>query len=71
MDDNIETLDHHAMKELRRKSKEAKREKFLEESRKRLDKIMTTKIRTAFIGAIDAFEQSFGFLWGQDKKDSE
>jgi hypothetical protein len=71
MDDNIETLSHHAMKELSKKSREAKREKFLENSRKRLDKIMTTKIRTSFIGAIDAFERNFGFLWGQEKEESE
>jgi hypothetical protein len=34
-----------------------------------LDKIITTKIRTSFIGALDNFEQRFGFLWGHNKNE--
>ena len=46
------------------KAREARQQKFLESSRRRLDKIVSTKIRTTFIGAIAAFEEEFGFLWG-------
>lgn len=37
---------------------------FAEQSRKRLQKIAATKIRTTFIGSLSEFEKSFGFLWG-------
>lgn len=57
--------------EMTRKSQEASNKNFAEESRKRLTKILTTKITTTFIGSLAAFEKAFGFLWGQGKKDSE
>jgi hypothetical protein len=41
-------------------------------SRTRLQRITTTKMRTAFIGALSAVEQSFGELWRHSKSvDSE
>ena len=52
------------IKILNEKAREARQKKFLESSRKHLDKIVKTKITTAFIGALDAFESEFGFLWG-------
>lgn len=51
---------------LMNKAKEARKQKFLESSRRRLDKIVSTKITTTFIGAIAAFEEEFGFLWGHN-----
>jgi hypothetical protein len=46
------------------KVQQSRNEKYLEASRNRLDKIVSQKIRTSFIGALSAFEDVFGFLWG-------
>lgn len=35
-------------------------------SKTRLQRILATKMRTAFIGALSAVEQSFGELWGHN-----
>lgn len=48
------------------KIKEARRQKYLEACRKRLSMIAETKVKTAFIGALDAFEKEFGDLWGRN-----
>ena len=56
---------------LKQKSKEASEARYVEESRKRLDKIISQKLQTTFIGALSSFEKSFGFLWGLNKKPSE
>lgn len=56
---------------MKRQSVEASKTRFTEESRKRLDKILSTKMNTTFVGAIAAFEKCFGFLWGQTKKHEE
>lgn len=53
---------------LQQKSREASQANFAEESRKRLDKIISQKMQTTFIGAISAFESNFSFLWGSNKK---
>jgi hypothetical protein len=69
MDDKMEdtcVLSHGQMKALVERMRQAKDEKFIEHSRKRLDKIVSTKVRTTFIGALAAFEDEFGFLWGHD-----
>ena len=68
MDERSEApvLSHGAMKALSTKMKAAREERYLEQSRRRLDKIVSTKVRTAFIGALASFEDEFGFLWGQD-----
>lgn len=67
MDERKESpvLSHGQMKALSQKMKQAKEERYLEQSRRRLDKIVSTKVRTAFIGSLAAFEAEFGFLWGQ------
>jgi len=65
--ETAENLSHSQLAMLRSQIKKANEEKRLESYRKRLDKIITTKIRTSFIGALANFEESFGFLWGQDK----
>ncbi len=62
-------LSRGQMQALSRKMKEVKDQRLLEESRKRLDKIVCTKVRTAFIGALAAFEEQFGFLWGHGLED--
>lgn len=63
----MEKLSFAQLKSLTAKAKQASEEKFREVSRKRLDKIISTKIRTTFIGAIAAVEEYMGFLWGSGK----
>jgi hypothetical protein len=43
------------------------KERYKEESKKRLQGIVEKKIQTSFIGALSSFEEFFGFLWGNDK----
>lgn len=54
------------LKVMKEQAKKAKEEKYLEASKRRLENILETKIRTAFIGALAAFEEQFGGLWGHD-----
>lgn len=56
---------------MKQKSREASEAKYVDESRKRLDRIITQKLNTTFIGAISTFEKNFSFLWGAGKKESE
>jgi len=65
------SLSDNQMKALVSRAKEAKEQRYLELSRQRLDKLVSTKIRTAFIGALAAFEEGYGFLWGHGKDESE
>lgn len=65
----MEGYTHEEMVKLKKQAREAKQKHLLEESKKRLFKIIKTKITTSFIGAINAFEEEFGFLWahGEDR----
>ncbi|NBQ17042.1 hypothetical protein EBU24_01875 [bacterium] len=47
-----------------KKDEDRNRKKYENESKVRLQKIITTKLRTSFIGALSSFEQTFGDLWG-------
>jgi lipoate-protein ligase A len=53
------------------KIKEGRRQKFLDNCRKRLSNIAETKLKTTFIGALDAFEKEFGDLWGSGIDEEE
>lgn len=50
-----------------RVSKSAKADKYSNDSKERLTKIATTKIKTTMIGALSMIEKHFGFLWGLDE----
>lgn len=39
--------------------------------KRRLSNTMKTRIKTAFIGSLNQFEDMFGFLWGNGKNESE
>ncbi len=41
--------------------------KYNQDSKERLTKIATTKIKTTMIGALFVIEKHFGFLWGLDE----
>jgi hypothetical protein len=64
-----EPMDFKSLKALKKKMKEESQQKYLDESKRRLAKIMETKLKTAFIGALSHFEQEFGFLWGHEQQD--
>ena len=65
----LRPLNHYQLKTAQQKQKEAKDLRYREKSKKRLVNIISTKIKTSFIGSIAAFEDGFGFLWGHDKDD--
>jgi transcription termination factor Rho len=67
--DNEEVLSHSQLKKLKERAKKVREERYQEQSRKRLDNIISKKIKTTFIGAIAAFEEEFGFLWGANKSE--
>lgn len=46
-----------------------KKVNYSEESRIRLETILIKKIQTTMIGALSAIEDTFGFLWGKDKRE--
>ena len=60
----MEPMDVHGLRALKKKMKEDNEQKYMDESNKRLCKIVEPKITTPFIGALSQFEQEFGFLWG-------
>jgi hypothetical protein len=55
----------------REQHKLSSRENYQNQSRRRLQKIVETKINTTMIGSISAIEQKFGKLWGQGKPASQ
>ena len=63
-----EHMDFKSLKALKKKMQEENQQRYLDESKKRLSKIVETKLKTAFIGALSNFEQEFGFLWGHEQK---
>ena len=71
MGDQEQKLSTYQLSAIRKKQKELRELKYKEESKKRLTNIVTTKIKTSFIGAIASVEDGFGFLWGIGKPDAE
>lgn len=61
--------DFYRMKKLVDTAKENDKIKYQQDSKKRLEKIIETKNKTSFIGAISAFEELFGFLWGNQNNE--
>jgi hypothetical protein len=45
------------------------KEKYAANSKQRLKRICSTKMRTSFIGALSQFEGFFGLLWGHGQDD--
>jgi hypothetical protein len=62
----MDELDPCQLMALKKKIRKENEDKYLQDSKKRLQSIIETKIRTTFIGALDAFERTFGDLWGYD-----
>ena len=66
-----EKLTHYQLVAANQKQRELKDNKYKDKSKKRLTNIVSTKIKTSFIGSISCFENHFGFLWGHGKPDEE
>ena len=58
----------NTMLKMRREVRDIGKIKYKEESKIRLNKIATTKIRTTMIGALSTIETYLGFLWSPDEK---
>jgi hypothetical protein len=69
--ESAEPLSHYQMAMAHRKQQEIKDGKYKDKSKKRLSNIISTKIKTSFIGSISACENQLGFLWGHGKEESE
>ncbi len=63
-----EPMDFKSLKALKKKMQEESQQRYLDESKRRLGKIVETKLKTSFIGALSQFEQEFGFLWGHEQQ---
>ena len=57
------------LSDLRKQASEANKRRYNDDSKKRLMNIAKKKMNTSFIGALDQFEQKFGFLWGYIKNE--
>lgn len=51
--------------------KKKREEKYKEDSKDRLNKIIKKKFETTMIGAISSIEKHLGFLWNQDGNSSD
>lgn len=61
MEDNF-----NKYRRITKKRKEEAQQRYVDASADRLSKVVETKIRTTFIGAISRMEEKFGHLWGMD-----
>lgn len=52
------------LSDLRKKASEANKQRYNDDSKKKLMNIARKKMNTAFIGSLAEFEKKFGFLWG-------
>lgn len=66
----MEELTQEQLFAMKSNARAAKDEKYCQDSKIRLEKIITTKLKTSFIGALDAFEQAFGDMWGCNQEES-
>jgi hypothetical protein len=71
MENENKDLSHYQLMAANQKRREIKNSKYQDKSKKRLSNIISTKLKTSFIGAISACETNFGFLWGHGKPDEE
>ena len=65
--ENNEKFSHYQIVSAQQTQRESKEKKYKDKSKKRLATIISTKIKTSFIGSISVCENNFGFLWGHGK----
>lgn len=61
--------DYETLIQLKRRQESQRNTKYKHDSRERLKKIVSQKIRTTMIGALSTIEKKFGFLWLQSVDD--
>tara|TARA_R110000824_G_scaffold220199_2_gene407252 strand:- start:78 stop:473 length:396 start_codon:yes stop_codon:yes gene_type:complete len=71
MDKDYKEVNHYQLAASQQRRKAEKDTQYNDRSKKRLSNIISTKMKTSFIGAISACEKHFGFLWGHDKNDED
>ncbi len=71
MDSKDDRLNHYQLVAAQQKQRDIRENKYKDKSKKRLSNIISTKIKTSFIGAISSCENNFGFLWGHGKADED
>lgn len=71
MEEKKPELSHYQLLAASQKKKEENKDRYMQKSKKRLSNIITTKVKTSFIGSISACENHFGILWGHGKNDEE
>jgi hypothetical protein len=64
-------LNHYQIACAKQKQNELHDSKYKDKSKKRLSNIISTKVKTSFIGSISTCENNFGFLWGHGKPENE
>jgi len=69
--DNLEQLMRKVVEQRHKTEDEVFKKRYNESSKKRLLKILETKFKTSFIGALSSFEESFGHLWGHHKDEAD
>lgn len=69
MEDNQSKMSHYKLAANNQKKRTEQEKKYKDRSKKRLSNIISTKIKTSFIGAISSCEKNLGFLWGHGKDD--
>jgi hypothetical protein len=59
----MDDIDFKAATNIRKDAETQGKARYAEQSKIRLTKVMTTKIKTTMIGALASIENHFGFLW--------
>ena len=67
----MEELNYSQMSALRKKVREVNEKQWLEQCKARLISIIAKRIQTSFIGPLDIFENTFGFLWEGENRTPE
>ena len=67
MEDSKSKISHYKLTASNQKKRSEQEQKYKDRSKKRLSNIISTKIKTSFIGAISSCENNLGFLWGHGK----
>jgi hypothetical protein len=59
---------HRTLLQIKRENDARRKAKYKVDSKERLKKIASTKIRTTMIGALDSIEKHLGYLWEDNEE---
>lgn len=63
-------MDYASLLRVKRQKEEEFKSKYKVSSKERLVKIVSSKVRTTMIGALETVETHFGFLWNNNSEDA-